>query len=89
MNSIRLIFNKLYIKDKSFYKTIARIAIPIAFQSLITTAVNMMDTIMISSLGETELSGVSLQSIYCDFYWLLYGNWNGGFGTGISLLWYA
>lgn len=82
MNSIRLIFNKLYIKDKSFYKTIARIAIPIAFQSLITTGVNMMDTIMISSLGETELSGVSLANQFI----VIFIGCCMGIGMGASVL---
>lgn len=68
MNSISKIFHKLYIKDKSFYKMVAGIAIPIAFQSLITTAINMMDTIMISAIGETELSGVSLANQFIAIF---------------------
>ena len=52
--------SKLFIKDKAFYKKVAMIAVPIALQGLITTGVNMMDTIMIGSVGETQLSAVSL-----------------------------
>ena len=47
---------KLYVKDKNFYKKVAGISIPIALQGLITSGVNMMDTIMIGSVGETEES---------------------------------
>lgn len=47
---------KLIINDRKFYRQVAAIAIPIALQSLITTGVNMMDTIMIGAVGETELS---------------------------------
>ena len=38
---------QLFVKDKKFYKTVAGIAVPIALQGLITTGVNMMDTIMV------------------------------------------
>lgn len=68
MNSVKSIFCKLYIRDKSFYKLVAGIAIPIALQSLITTGVNMMDTLMISALGETELSAVSLANQFISIY---------------------
>lgn len=45
----------LYTKDKNFYKKVAGIAIPIALQGLITTGVNMMDTIMIGVVGGSAL----------------------------------
>lgn len=48
------------IKDKSFYKKVLTIAVPITIQSLITFAINMMDTIMVGSLGEIPLSAASL-----------------------------
>lgn len=49
-----------FIKDKSFYKKILTIAVPITLQSLITFAINMMDTVMVGSLGEIALSASSL-----------------------------
>ena len=52
--------SSLFINDKQFYKNVAKIGIPIALQGLITTGVNMMDTIMVGKVGETELSAVSL-----------------------------
>ena len=36
---------KTYLGDKAFYQNVAKIAIPISLQSLITIGVNMMDTI--------------------------------------------
>lgn len=50
----------LLIKDKGFYKVILAIAIPIALQNLISYGINMMDTIMLGALGETQLSAASL-----------------------------
>lgn len=55
---------KLVSKDKNFYKEAALIGIPISLQSLITVGVNMMDTIMVGSLGETPLSAVSLANSF-------------------------
>ncbi len=48
------------IRDKDFYRKILTIAIPITLQSLITFAINVMDTIMVGSLGEISLSAVSI-----------------------------
>lgn len=73
---------KLISKDKTFYKTVAGIAVPIALQGLITTGVNMMDTIMIGMVGETELSAVSLANIFIHIYQILCM----GIGLGASVL---
>lgn len=48
------------VKDKSFYKSLAAIALPIALQNIIGFGVQLMDTIMVGSLGDISLSGVSL-----------------------------
>lgn len=50
----------MFIKDKGFYKKVLTIAIPITLQSLITFAINMMDTVMVGKLGEITLSASSL-----------------------------
>lgn len=73
---------KLICKDKTFYKTVAGIAVPIALQGLITTGVNMMDTIMIGAVGETELSAVSLANQFIQIYQILCM----GIGLGASVL---
>jgi phosphotransferase system glucose/maltose/N-acetylglucosamine-specific IIC component len=59
---------KLITKDISFYKKVAAIAIPVAMQGLITTGVNMMDTIMVGALGETALSAVSLANLFINIF---------------------
>lgn len=73
---------KLIIKDKDFYKQVAKISIPIALQGLITTGVNMMDTIMIGAVGETELSAVSLANQFIHIFHVLCM----GIGMGASVL---
>ena len=45
-------------KDKSFYRDLVALAIPIALQNMITFAVNFADNLMIGSLGDAAVSGV-------------------------------
>lgn len=42
----------MFVKDKAFYKQAVTIAIPISMQRMITIGVNLMDNIMVGSLGE-------------------------------------
>ena len=73
---------KLYVKDPAFYKQVAKIAIPIALQGLITTGVNMMDTIMVGTIGETQLSAVSLANQFINIFHIFCM----GIGMGASVL---
>lgn len=75
-------FKKLISKDRGFYKTVVKIAIPIALQGLITTGVNMMDTIMVGTVGETELSAVSLANQFITIFHIFCM----GIGMGASVL---
>ena len=72
----------LIIKDKNFYKNVAKIAIPIALQGLITNGVNAMDTAMVSELGDTSLSGVTLASQFINIFMIFCM----GIGMGASVL---
>lgn len=74
--------NRLFIKDTQFYKKVAGIALPIALQGLITQGVNMMDTLMIGSVGETELSAVSLANQFITIFHIFCM----GIGMGASVL---
>lgn len=55
-----------YIGDKSFYKMVFAITIPILLQNFVTNFVNMVDNIMVGSVGTEQMSGVSIvnQLIY-------------------------
>lgn len=46
--------------NKTFYKHIIAVTLPIAFQNIVSYSVNMMDTLMLGHLGETSLSAASL-----------------------------
>ncbi|MBQ7936718.1 MAG: MATE family efflux transporter [Clostridia bacterium] len=73
---------KLWINDNGFYKKVAKIAIPIALQGLITQGVNMMDTIMVGAVGETQLSAVSLANQFINIFHIFCM----GIGMGASVL---
>ncbi|MBQ3084017.1 MAG: MATE family efflux transporter [Clostridia bacterium] len=72
----------LIVKEKGFYSRVAKIALPIAMQGLITTGVNMMDTIMVGMVGETELSAVSLANQFISVFQIFCM----GIGMGASVL---
>lgn len=48
--------------DRDFLKKLISIALPLGLQSMITMMVNLIDTIMIGSLGDIALSGVNISS---------------------------
>ncbi len=49
---------RLFVREANFYKTLIRLAIPIALQRLIAYAVTFADNLMIGKLGEYAISGV-------------------------------
>lgn len=49
-----------YIGDRAFYKTAMTVAMPIMLQNLITNLVNMLDNLMVGSIGTEEMSGVAI-----------------------------
>ena len=48
----------VFTRDRSFYKNLVTLAIPISLQNLVTFAVNFADNLMIGSLGDNAISGV-------------------------------
>lgn len=57
-----------YLGDKEFYKKMTMIAIPISLQQLITVGINLMDTIMLSSMGDAQLSASSLAGQFITLF---------------------
>lgn len=60
--------NKYFFSDKNFIKMILSVALPVSLQFLISTSINMADTVMISSLGGTEIAAVGLVNQYVFFF---------------------
>lgn len=57
------------IENSSLYKTLTKVALPIAFQSLIASSLNLVDNLMVGSLGEVELAAVGLSSQLFFVHW--------------------
>ena len=73
---------KLFVKDVEFYKKAATIAIPVSLQSMITIGVNLMDSVMVGSLGDTALSAVGQANQFVTLYHICCM----GIGMGASVL---
>lgn len=88
---------KLFQKDSAFYKKVLILALPIALQSLIAVGVNMLDTIMVGSIGslytylptedaqwisEQSLTAVSQANTFIGIYHIFCM----GLGMGASVL---
>lgn len=56
------------LKNKKFLKAMIAIALPITLQNLVASSVNMLDTLMITSLGEASLAAVGLANQVFFFY---------------------
>ncbi len=65
-------------KHDKFLTTLIVIAIPVVIQNLISIGLNMIDTIMVSSLGENAISAVGLANrIYFIFTTVCFGIYSG------------
>ena len=73
---------KLYKKDPEFYGRVFKLALPIAFQSLITTGVNMLDNIMVGQLQDEKITAVAQANVFIGIYHILCM----GLGMGASVL---
>lgn len=56
------------VKDKHFYERVLAIMLPVAMQQAINMGVNMMDTIMLGSFGEVQLSASSLANSFYSIF---------------------
>ncbi|MGZ9226696.1 MAG: MATE family efflux transporter, partial [Anaerolineales bacterium] len=49
-----------FLRDKDFVRAMLAIAVPVAFQQLISAGLNMMDVLMVGQLGETAVAALGL-----------------------------
>jgi putative MATE family efflux protein len=65
--------------DRQFFKLLFTLAVPIMFQNLVNSLVNMIDTVMIGQLGTVEIAAVGLGNQFFFLYnMILFGICNGG-----------
>ena len=53
-----------YIGDRAFYKRTLAIAIPMIIQNTVTNLVNLLDNLMVGSLGTEQMSGVAIVNMF-------------------------
>lgn len=59
---------KLDKENKVFYKTLLTLCIPIIIQNLLSTLINMVDTIMVGGLGEMSVAAIGIANQYFFLY---------------------
>jgi putative MATE family efflux protein len=74
---------------KQFIKGTAVIALPVAFQNLLSTTASMIDTIMLASLGEKAIGAVGLCSQFSTLMFSCYWGFVGGGMLFFSQYWGA
>ncbi len=74
-------------KDKVFLKTMIAIVVPIALQNLIISSLNMVDTLMISGLGEASIAAVGLANQIFFFFNVINFGIHSGSSIFISQYW--
>ncbi|MBE6003826.1 MAG: MATE family efflux transporter [Lachnospiraceae bacterium] len=74
---------------KDFLKRVAVIAVPVALQNLLTTTGSMVDTMMIASLGQTEVGAVGLCAQFSSLMFSCYWGFVGGGMLFLSQYWGA
>lgn len=73
-------------KDREFFKNLLILAIPIILQNLIGASLNLLDNLMIGSLGENTIASTGIANQY---YMLYYNSTNGiVMGSGIFMAQY-
>ena len=79
---MRSVLSNVLVKDKGFYKKLMMMSLPIIAQSMITIGINMLDTMMLGSYGEIQLSASSLANDFINIFQILCM----GMGCGAAVL---
>ena len=73
--------------DRDFLSNMLKIALPIMIQNLVTSSLNMADTIMVGKLGEVEIAAVGIANQYFFFFTMILMGLCGGCSVFISQYW--
>ncbi len=82
--------NKLSHKSQGgFYRTALALALPIAFQNLLTSCAALIDTAMVTSLGDAEISAMGLAGRFAFLLNLICFGFSSGCASLLSQYWGA
>ena len=71
-----------FLGSRELYRKMFKIAVPISLQSMITVGINLMDTVMLGSMGDAQLSASSLAGQFINLFMIFCM----GIGMGASVL---
>ena len=70
--------NLSFLRDKVFFRAMLALALPVAFQQLITAGLNMIDVLMVSQLGDASIAALGLANqIFFLLILFLFGTTSG------------
>ena len=78
---------KKMLEDKQFFAALLAIALPITLQNLIGSSLNMVDTLMISMLGDASVAAVGLANQVYFFYMITVLGIQSGSSIFIAQFW--
>lgn len=75
------------VNQREFYKKLLMVALPIAFQSLIVSSLNMFDTVIVGNLGEKAVASVGIANQLFFLLSLIFFGIGGGCSIYLSQFW--
>lgn len=78
---------QVFFSDKKFYKTLFVLALPIMLQNMLTSSLNMADTLMVGSLGDNQVAAVGIGNQFSFLFNLIVIGTTGGTSIFISQYW--
>ena len=86
MGKIKQLYKEVF-TDGDFYQKMLSLALPIVIQNFISSFLNMIDTVMVGKLGETEIAAVGIANQYFFFFNMFMIGLSAGCGVFISQFW--
>ncbi len=86
MGKIKQLYLEMF-TDRDFYQQMLKLALPIIIQNFISSFLNMLDTVMVGRLGETEIAAVGIANQYFFFFNMFMFGLCAGCGVFISQFW--
>ncbi len=78
---------KEFLFDRTFYKSVLTLGLPIAAQNLLSSCANLVDTLMVGQLGEVSLSAVGMAGQWSFFMFLFFFGFSSGSSVFFSQYW--
>ncbi|MCL1896179.1 MAG: MATE family efflux transporter [Clostridiales bacterium] len=66
------------LNEEKLSAKLLRVALPISIQSLVAASLNLVDTLMVGRLGETEIAAVGFSTQFTFIFWMVLFGFTGG-----------